>query len=376
MVSSLNLTPNILVVDDTPENLSLLVELLKNKGYRVRPALNAELALSAAHAATPDLILLDVNMPGMDGYELCQIFKADPALKDVPVIFISIRDTTEDIVRAFDSGGADYVTKPFKTREVFARVEYQLTLLKQRRELEQRYQHSVESFEMIDRMKRFVQTATHDLKNPLNLIWGYVNLLEGMNGEDFERDGQMFVQGIRQGAEKMFRLITDILELMQVQTGANLCFEALDLGVFIGECAADVEWMALQKNIQLVYTPPTETITVHADQKQLGRIAENLFTNAIKYTPEGGQIDVIVDGDSKTAKLRVRDNGYGIPAEDLPHIFDEFYRVNDDNHRKSEGTGLGLTIVKMAVEQHSGGIEVESEYGKGSVFTVTLPRLP
>lgn len=374
MNPSYSAAPNILVVDDTRENLSLLVDLFEGKGYNVRPALNGFVALEAAKAAPPDLILLDINMPGMDGFEVCKLLKVDAELSYIPVIFISIRNSPEDIVRAFDVGGADYVSKPFNMREVIARVEYQLALQRQRRELEERYRRHAEHAASLDRMKEFVQTATHDLKNPLNLIWGYIHLLETMNGAEFEQDGKLFVEGIRAGADKMYRLITDILELMQLQTGANLCFEPMEMGGFVHQHLGALEVMALQKGLQFVYTPPAEPVYASVDQRGMERVIENLVTNAIKYTP-AGTVGVQVDGDAQSVFLYVYDSGIGIPAEALPIIFDEFVRVNDDEHRRVDGTGLGLTIVKTAVERHGGSIEVQSEVGRGSMFTVRLPRL-
>jgi two-component system, sensor histidine kinase and response regulator len=174
-----HLSGNILVVDDTPENLELLMSLLGERGYTVRPAVNGELALKSAQSNPPDIILLDIRMPEMDGYEVCRQLKAGTTTRNIPVIFLSALDETLDKIKAFEVGGVDYVTKPFQSEEVIARVETQLELYRQRREIEalreKEKRHSEERNKLKD---QFVQMVSHDLKNPLSVIVTYLGLLK------------------------------------------------------------------------------------------------------------------------------------------------------------------------------------------------------
>mgnify|MGYP001286595177 CR=1 FL=1 len=366
---------NILLVDDTPSNLDVLTAMLKEQGYRVRPAINGELALEAVKASPPDLILLDINLPRMNGYEVCIRLKADDTTKDIPVIFISALNDIEAIVKAFEVGGVDYITKPFKLREVLARVATHLMLVQQRRQIEERYVRDMKHFEALDKMKeQFVQSATHDLKNPLSIIMGYVALLDGMTLQEFEQFGKEYVEGISTGARRIQSLITDMLDLAQLQTGAHLNMEPTDLEKFLKDGLRGADVTANQKSITLVYTPPHKSVPIMVDPKQMLRVLDNLITNAIKYTPDGGRVDVFADIYDDSVGIRVRDTGFGIPQKDIPHIFDAFYRVRGEQNSKISGTGLGLAIVRTIVEQHGGVIEVESELGHGSMFSIFLRR--
>jgi signal transduction histidine kinase len=377
MIPPAETPPNILIVDDTPANLDLLTEILRNQGYRVRPALSGELALSAAQAAPPDLILLDINMPGMDGFDVCAALKAKPPTAAIPIIFISVMDMPDAIVRGFELGGVDYVTKPFRPREVLARVQHQLTLIQQQQQLDAYYQQELQRWEEIDQMKQqFIYSATHDLKNPLNIIWGYVAMLDGMKADEFEQVGSEFVEGIRWGAEKMQRLITDILNLAQIQTGVNLHIQRVNVADFLTGCLSGFDVLARQKGLTLTHVPLQEDgdVFFDIDTDRMGQVMDNLVVNAIKYTPAGGAVTVSADVTDAQVILHVRDSGLGIPPDAIPHLFEAFYRVSSEAHREIDGTGLGLSIVKTVVSQHSGQIDVTSTLGKGSAFSVTLAR--
>lgn len=369
-------TPNILLVDDIQSNLEILTVMLQQEGYRVRPALNGELALEATRASPPDLILLDINLPKMNGYEVCKHLKADETTRDIPIIFISALNDVEAIVKAFEVGGVDYITKPFKLREVLARVSTHLMLVRQRKQLEDRYMRDMKHFEALSKMKeQFVTSATHDLKNPLSLIMGYVALLENMTVEEFEQYGAEYVDGISSGAKRIQSLIADMLDLAQLQTGASLQFTPTNILAFLKNALRGADINAMQKSIALIYTPPDRSVDILIDPNQMLRVVDNLVMNAIKYTPDGGRVDVFCDIYDDAVAIRVRDTGFGIPKKDLPHIFDAFYRVRGEQQSKISGTGLGLAIVRTIVEQHGGTIEVESELGHGSTFSVFLRRV-
>jgi signal transduction histidine kinase len=372
----MNNPANILLVDDTPSNLDVLTAMLKEQGYRVRPAINGELALEAVKAAPPDLILLDINLPRMNGYEVCARLKADDGAKDIPVIFISALNDIDAIVKAFEVGGVDYITKPFKLREVLARVATHLMLVQQRRQIEDRYVRDMKHFEALSKMKeQFVQSATHDLKNPLSIIMGYAALLDGMTLQEFEQFGKEYVEGITSGAKRIQSLIADMLDLAQLQTGANVSLRPTDLASFMKDALRGADINANQKGIALVYAPPKESVNMLVDPKLMLRVIDNLVTNAIKYTPDGGRVDIFTDIYDDSVGIRVRDTGFGIPKKDIPHIFDAFYRVRGEQNSKISGTGLGLAIVRTIVDQHGGVIEVESELAQGSMFSVFVRRV-
>jgi two-component system sensor histidine kinase/response regulator len=314
-------------------------------------------------------------MPGMDGYEVCQRLKADPRWADIPVIFISALNDVDGIVKALNIGGADYITKPFRSKEVLARVSSQMKLLDQRRQIEALREQDRQHFERLNEMKsQFIHMATHDLKNPLTIIGGYAEMLEDL---DVAENQQAFfaqsLQAIQDGVEKMRTLVAEMLDLAQLDTGVGLTLAPHSLTPFIEKCAQAYGAVAQRKGIDLAVTPPLEDLTVVMDQGRMERVMDNLLSNAIKYTSVGGRVELRAGAADTHVLIQVSDTGLGIPAKDIPHLFEAFFRVREAEHRQAEGTGLGLTLVKLVVEQHGGRVFVESAPGEGSTFSVQLP---
>lgn len=365
----------VLIVDDTPYNVELLQDLLEGVGYEVIPATEAESTFHQLPDFAPDLILLDIMMPYMDGFTFCKKMKADPRTADIPVIFISALDDLDNMLRGFEVGAVDYITKPFQQPEVLARVNSQMTLVHQRRDIEARHQQQLHYYETLNTMKaHFIQSATHDLKNPLHIIIGYANLLLEFEPGEFEEKGEKLVHNILEGAEKMRHLIAEMLDLAQMQTGTDfLAIQATPIQRLIEKNIESYQALAQQKNVRLSCQYEGDPPTVKADPNKLGRALENLIANAIKYTPAGGYITTRVGCEDNRAYIIIEDSGLGIPADALPHLFTPFYRVDNDTHRQEEGSGLGLSIVKSIIEHHQGQISVDSTEGHGSTFTLYLP---
>lgn len=367
--------PCILVVDDTPTNVRLLSRLLSTEGYRVQTATDGVQALERVAENSPDLILLDIQMPNMDGYEVCERLKADERFAHIPIMFISALLDMEGIVKALNLGGVDYITKPFKPKEVTARVASQLTLVAQRKQIEALREEDRQHFEALNAMKaQFVDMAVHDMKNPLSVILGYAELLEELDVPDEQKELlALALEGINSATGKMRQLVADMLDFARLDTGVDLALAPVPLGEFLTDCVGSFTLPAAQKGITLTLELPEDELFVTIDAKRMEYVIANLVSNAIKYTPSGGAVVVAAARNHDLALISVADTGLGIPPEDLPHIFDAFYRVGADSHRQIEGTGLGLAIVKRLVEQHGGTIDVTSEVGKGTCFEVKLP---
>lgn len=362
---------SILIVDDTPVNLRLLVNVLARQNYMVRAARSGAMALESVRLDPPDLILLDINMPEMTGYEVCGHLKADPRTQGIPVIFISALNDTEDIVKAFDMGGVDYITKPFKVREVIARVESQLTLSAQRREIEQLLERDRQQFARIDQMRQqFLGSMTHDLKNPLALINGYVRVLEKHTQGD--ASAAEYLGMIQRGVEKIKLLVTDILDLVHIDVQPHTATEPVSVAQSLQTGYEEFMGRAQEKNLSFLLEMPEPDVVVEIDESRLARCLDNLLSNAIKYTPQGTVILRAVPSDEEVV-IEVEDTGLGIPTDEIHRIFEAFFRVTHDAHRAEEGTGLGLFIVKTIVEQERGRVEVKSELGKGSTLRIAFP---
>ena len=368
----------ILVIDDNLANLRLLTDVLSSRNFTVHEAANGPAGLEMAANLLPDIILLDISMPEMDGFEVCRQLKANPPVQDIPVIFISALSDTDDIVKGFELGGVDYITKPFKFREVLARINNQLMLVRQRQEIEAMRDRDRQSFESLARMKNeFIRAATHDLRNPLNVILGYTQVLERVEvNEAHRRLLDESRQAIQDNVQKMRKLVTDMLDLAQMETAMQLQLEPVALGTFMDKALASFRVVAAQKKIVFRYFPPEADVQITLDVNAITRVIDNVVSNAIKYTPEGGRIGVRVQVADAQAVIEVADTGVGIPESDLPHLFSAFYRASQPDHPDVEGSGLGLSIAKALVERHGGTIAVKSQVGAGSVFTITLPLTP
>jgi two-component system, sensor histidine kinase and response regulator len=366
--SDTNTAASILVVDDTPMNLQLLVGMLKEYGYTVRPAPSGELALQAAFDEAPDLILLDINMPLMNGYEVCERLKADENLKSVPVIFISALDDMFDKVKAFRVGAVDYVTKPFQFEEVEARVRAHLAL----RRKECLLQKSLAQQKELERLRdSLVHMIVHDMRSPLTVISTCLNMLqEGLAAD--RRAADELLQEADSAASALNKMTTQLLDISRLEAGQMpLKKERHDLAQTMQVTSESLAALARGRRISLK-VPPSSMAYYDADI--VGRVVANILANAFKFTPPDGQITLTVARQTEFFRVVVIDNGRGIPPEHQQKIFDKFAQVELRN--KYVGTGLGLAFCKLAVEAHGGQIGVESELGHGSAFWFTLPTGP
>jgi len=345
----------ILIVDDTPANLLLLERTLTGRGYKVKPAPCGKLAIQSARSDPPDLILLDIAMPEMNGYEVCTQLKADAALKDIPVIFISALDQTIDKVKAFSVGGVDYVTKPFQLEEVHARVRTHLQL------------HRLEKLR--DDLTHMV---VHDLRNPLTIIFGFLDSLEFDETQKLSASNQTLVTLARRSAEDLLNMIGSILDVSKMGSGEmKLRGELCNLENLLRVVLSANQPLTGQRTVTLDAWEPPHTVT--ADVGLIRRVLQNLLSNALNYTPAGGNVHIFVTPSEKEIRITVTDTGPGIAPEYHERIFEKFGQV--ENRENRLGTGLGLTFCKMAIESHGGRIGVDSELGKGSSFWFALPRL-
>ncbi|MFZ4813173.1 MAG: sensor histidine kinase [Phototrophicaceae bacterium] len=243
-------------------------------------------------------------------------------------------------------------------------------------ELETRRLDDQQRFQALTQIReRFISSATHDLKNPLNLVVGYTSLLESHPTIEQDATLRRYLTGIQHGATKMQALITDMLDLAQLTSGAPLQRSETNLNDLIALSLQDFTLAAQDKQIELSFIPAQAIPQLVIDRNRFQRVLDNLISNAVKYTPVGGRVEVRTQFINDKVKIHVKDSGMGIPSAAIPRLFDVFYRVQSKRHQEIEGTGLGLAVVKSIVEQHGGQIEVESMEQVGSVFTVTLPSV-
>ena len=364
-----NQPPNILIVDDTPANLQLLAEMLKEHGYRVRVARSGPLALQAAQHEPPDLMLLDIIMPEMDGYEVCARLKADARLREVPIIFVSALTEPLDKVRAFRSGGVDYLTKPFHGEEVAARVHTPLEIRRQRHELQAQVAYLRELETMRDSL---VHMIVHDLRSPLNGILGGLELLS-MNAENMPEMEHKCLELARNAGMTLSEMINTLLDITRLEANQ------MPLTLAPADLAETV-----QRGIDLLGKQAREQCDVQAagdvmlvcDAALLTRVVTNLVANAVKFSPEHTRVAVTACVEDGHAVVRVVDHGLGIPPEYHASVFQKFGQVELQRVHKKASTGLGLAFCKLAIEAQGGQIGLESAEGKGSTFWFKLPVNP
>lgn len=366
----------IMVVDDTPANLRLLDSMLRERGYRVVAFPRGDLALAAARRNPPDLILLDINMPGMTGFEVCERLKEDEGLKEIPVLFISAMTETTDKVRGFAVGGVDYVIKPFAFEEVLARVETHLALQRARKEIVSKNRELDESYRKLKELETLREALTrmvvHDLRSPLMGILGYLELLEEEAEGCLTDEARDLLEHARAAATELTTRISTILDVYRLEEKAMPLNMAETDARTLVEGALKALGPQLRDSEVSIQTPALP-LSVTCDRDLVERVLGNFVVNALKFAPPGAPLVISVDPRPEGVFFGVRDQGPGVPVEYRESIFNKFEQVDAWRQGQRRGTGLGLAFCKLAIEAHDGRIGVECPEEGGSLFWFTLP---
>ncbi len=363
------LTMSILVVDDTPANLRLVTGMLNELGYRVRSVSNGAFALQTARHNPPDLILLDVMMPEMDGYEVCKRLKADEQLAEIPVIFLSSLNETVDKVKAFEVGGVDYVTKPFQLRELQARVATHLELHRQKRLARESY---AQLNAMNKEMESFSSAVSHDLRAPILRMSRLTQAFLEDYGDILDQQGRTYIEHTRDEAQRMGRLVDDLLELSRV-TCSEISFCEVNLSGIAEQVSQRLREAEPERSIDFVIQPD---VSVVGDPRLLEVVLTNLLGNAAKFTRkrEQASIDFCRIEEGRATVFLVRDNGAGFDMDYADKLFTPFKRLHADSDYP--GTGVGLATVQRIIRRHGGEVWADAQVDEGAKFWFTLPPNP
>lgn len=361
---------DILIVDDTPANLQFLASLLKMKGHKTRAALNGELALQAIRNQSPDLILLDVHMPDIDGIEVCRRLKAEPATADIPVIFVSGEHEMQNKVKAFASGGVDYITRPFQIDEVLSRVSIHLDLRKQREQLRHTLRHMQELEHLRDNL---IHMIIHDLRNPLWSIESYLELINSVEAAQHSPEIVTYLRDAQAQTSSMIDMINSILDINRMENNSlDLHRTECDLIDLCRQVIQNVEPMRQSRILTLEAAAPAITLI---NVSLIRRLLTNLITAAIQATrAEGGRISLSTRPVNGFLRINIADNAPPIPVEEHHSVFSKYEQAHSVLSGKGRyAPGLGLPFCKLAAEAHGGRIGIEASADAGNVFWVELP---
>ena len=362
----------ILVVDDVISNVLLLKILLTNEKFQVLTANNGTSCIETAKKEHPDLILLDVMMPDISGFDTAVELKKDPNTADIPIIFLTALNSPADLVHGFQVGANDFLTKPFNKEELIMRVMHQISLVAAKRIIVQQNEELKRTISNRDKMYSVI---AHDLRSPMASIRMVLNLVvQTVSPEAIGPEMYYLIDKANKETEETHDLLDNLLKWTKSQTGrlkvAYQDFEVMDVvtgvyGIFT--------MIAETKKIALTMEENAPGLKVHADKDMLNTVVRNFLSNAIKFTPEGSAIEIVVDKKEDFAKISIRDHGVGIAPDRIEGLFHKGETTYGTNNE--EGSGLGLQLCKDFAQKNGGDVMVESVLGEGSTFSVLVPLL-
>ena len=356
--------PSVLIIDDGPTNLHVLEKILRPEKYETILASDGIKGLELAQSEIPDLILLDIMMPQINGFEVCKRLKQDPVTKDIPVIFISAIHEISEKVKGFRIGGVDYITKPIQREEVVARVDVHLNLKRSREAL-------TNANAAKDRLMAIIG---HDLRGPLGSLMQALDMLIKFDDQLDKQKRLEMMADLHKGAKRTFNLLENTLCWARSQRG-DIIYQPANLKVktIVDDNIRLLSDLAQEKAICL-HSDVHETMTVYTDKNMLTIVLRNLISNALKFTPDSGEVKVTASAKKEFVEITIVDNGIGISAENRDRLFNLEKHFTTFGTRNEKGSGLGLLLCKEFVEKNGGKIRMESVKRGGSAFKFTIPR--
>ncbi|MBE6248579.1 MAG: response regulator [Prevotella sp.] len=360
----------ILIVDDVVSNVLLLKILLSNEKFQVCTANCGNMCIEQAKKEKPDLILLDVMMPDINGFDTAVILKKDPETQDIPIIFLTALNNPSDLVHGFQVGANDFLTKPFNKEELVMRVMHQIQLVAAKRII---VRQNEELRRTISNRDKMYSVIAHDLRSPMASIRMVLNLaVNVVSPETVGEEIFGLLDKANRESEETHDLLDNLLKWTKSQTGRlNVVYQDIDLDDIIPGAVDIFMMIAEMKKIDLKYIPADEKLTVHGDNDMIKTIIRNFLSNAIKFTPEGKGIEVFYKREGDFARISVRDHGVGIAADRVESIFHKGETTYGTGGE--EGSGLGLQLCQDFARKNGGDAYVESVEGEGSTFSFTIP---
>ena len=362
----------ILIVDDVVSNVLLLKILLTNEKFQVCTASNGKQCIEVAKSEHPDLILLDVMMPDLNGFDTAVILKKDATTQEIPIIFLTALNNPSDLVKGFQVGANDFLTKPFNKEELVMRVMHQIQLVAAKRIIVRQNEELKRTISNRDKMYSVI---AHDLRSPMASIRMVLNLaVNVVSPETVGEEIFGLLDKANRESEETHDLLDNLLKWTKSQTGRlNVVYQDIDLDDIVPGVVDIFKMIAEMKKIDLKYLPADEKLTVRADNDMIKTIIRNFLSNAVKFTPEGKAIEVFYKREGDFARISVRDHGVGIAPERVETIFHKGETTYGTGGE--EGSGLGLQLCQDFARKNGGEAQVESTLGEGSTFSFTIPLI-
>ena len=364
----------ILIVDDDRLNVRILPGILKPEGYELRAVHSGEEALVAYEEFAPDLVLLDVVMPGINGFDTCRTLRAKHGDTLAPVIFITAKSESDDVVEGLAAGGVDYLPKPFKGREALARLRTHLhnrLLTEQQRQLVNQLSSANAS------KNKLLGMVAHDLRNPLASIRGLADFLADGTVGEMTPDQLDLVKTIQETSHSMLNMVNELLDMSVIESGVlKICPERRPIAELVKKSVYLNNINAAKKDSRIELAPIDPAIELNVDADKVKQVIDNLLSNAIKFSPPNSAVSVAGLATGDYFCLLVQDCGPGIPEGERHMLFKDFGQTSVKPTAGEKSTGLGLAICKRIMESHGGGIAAENSPTGGAVFKISFPLLP
>lgn len=368
----------ILIVDDDPTSRSILKKILTKVGYEIIQADCGKDGLTKVEIEKPNLLILDIDLPDMTGYEVCRLIKLNAETEYVPVLNISSYFTKdEDYIHGLECGADNYLTKPINPQVLVAIVKSMLKI----ESTESKLRIAVKEAETANDVKsQFLANISHELKTPINVIVSALQMTNVIIGDIEKIDTKdkllKYSAMMMQNSYRLIRLINNLIDITKIDSGfINIMRKNFDIVKIVEDITLSVATFVQSKQIELIFDTDIEEKITACDPDKIETIMFNLLSNATKFTNSGGKITVNIFDKGEYIIISVKDTGIGIEDVDKQKIFQRFLQVDDTSHRNNEGSGIGLSLVKSFVEMHGGEITLESTYGVGSNFLIKIPIL-
>lgn len=369
---------HVLIVDDNKDNVELMYQILEDD-YSLSIAYSGKECIEKSLSEKPNLILLDVNMPNMDGYETMQELQQDEKTSDIPVIFASAYyKESPMIVKGLEQGAFDYLTKPIDADILLAKVGV-VKRIKQAEDEIRQQKNQLEAInnklEVSDKLKSiFLASMSHELRTPLNSIIGFTGLLLMEVVGSINDDQREQLERVKRNGNHLLELINDVLDISKIEAGKiDLMISDFDIIELLADLTKSIAPEVDAKKLKLQVKMPDGVVKIRNDRRRVQQIITNFLSNALKFTAEGSISAELLNDDAGEVMVVVKDSGIGIKQDDLENLFEPFQQINMDYTKSYKGTGLGLYLSKQLSSIIGGRILVESFYGQGSQFSLVLP---